>query len=57
QVDEIENALTRYQIPHRVFRYENADHGFFCDQRASYNANAAKSAWGHVLELFSLLKS
>ena len=57
QVDEIENALTRYQIPHRVFRYENADHGFFCDQRASYNAKAAKSAWDHVLELFSLLKS
>ncbi len=38
-------------------RYENADHGFFCDQRASYNAKAAKSAWDHVLELFSLLKS
>jgi carboxymethylenebutenolidase len=57
QVDEIEQELTRYQIPHRVFRYENADHGFFCDQRASYNTNAAKSAWDHVLELFSLLKS
>jgi carboxymethylenebutenolidase len=57
QVDEIETELTRYQVPHRVFCYENADHGFFCDQRASYNANAAHSAWDHVLELFNLLKS
>lgn len=57
QVNEIESALERYQIPHRVFRYKNAEHGFFCDRRASYNASAAADAWGHVLELFSRLKS
>jgi carboxymethylenebutenolidase len=56
QVDEIESALAHYQIPHQVFRYEDADHGFFCDQRGSYNPSAASDAWNHVLELFECLK-
>lgn len=25
--------------------FSDADHGFFCDERASYNANAAAAAW------------
>ncbi len=53
QVDEIETSLKKYQISHQVFRYSNADHGFFCDQRASYNQAAAKDAWQQVLDLFS----
>lgn len=52
QVDEIENTLEKYQIPHKVFRYSGADHGFFCDQRASYNQAAAQDAWQQVLDLF-----
>ncbi|MGK7873192.1 MAG: dienelactone hydrolase family protein [Xenococcaceae cyanobacterium] len=53
QVDEIEAALQKHDIPHRVFRYPGADHGFFCDQRASYNKVAAKDAWKQALDLFS----
>jgi carboxymethylenebutenolidase len=53
QVDQIEAALQKSNIPHCVFRYEGADHGFFCDQRASFNQQAADDAWTHVLELFS----
>ncbi|MBF2021132.1 MAG: dienelactone hydrolase family protein [Hydrococcus sp. C42_A2020_068] len=53
EVDKIEAALQKYNIPHRVFRYPGADHGFFCDQRASYNQQAAEDAWKQVLELFS----
>lgn len=52
EVDQIEVALTEHAIPHQIFRYEGASHGFFCDQRASYHPAAAKDAWGHVLELF-----
>lgn len=52
-VDQIEAALTEHNIPHRIFRYEGAEHGFFCDQRSSYNAKAAKDAWEQVKELFS----
>lgn len=52
QVDQIEAELTKYNIPHRVFRYDQADHGFFCDQRASYNPKAAADAWEQVKQLF-----
>ncbi|MBD2680685.1 MULTISPECIES: dienelactone hydrolase family protein [Nostoc] len=55
QVDEIEAELEKYKIPHRVFRYDGADHGFFCDHRGSYNPKAAADAWEEVQELFSQL--
>jgi carboxymethylenebutenolidase len=52
QIDMIEEALNRHQILHRIFRYQGADHGFFCDQRASYNQAAAADAWVEVKQLF-----
>lgn len=52
QVDQIEAELQKHHIPHRVFRYTGADHGFFCDQRASYSPEAAADAWKQVLQLF-----
>ncbi|MBH8552209.1 dienelactone hydrolase family protein [Nostocaceae cyanobacterium CENA357] len=55
QVDEIAAELEKYQIPHRVFRYDGADHGFFCDHRASYNPKAAADAWEQVKQLFGQL--
>ncbi|MEO0949204.1 MAG: dienelactone hydrolase family protein, partial [Cyanobacteria bacterium J06641_5] len=56
QTDEIEAALKTHNIPHRVLRYEGANHGFFCDRRESYNAAAANDAWQCVLELFGMLR-
>ncbi len=53
QVDLIEAELQKHSIPHRVWRYPGADHGFFCDQRSSYNQQAAANAWNQVLDLFS----
>ncbi|MBE9207162.1 dienelactone hydrolase family protein [Nostoc sp. LEGE 06077] len=55
QTEEIEAELEKYKIPHRVFRYDGADHGFFCDRRASYNPKAAADAWVEVKQLFSQL--
>ncbi|RZM82478.1 dienelactone hydrolase family protein [Leptolyngbya iicbica] len=52
EVDEIEDALRTHQVDHRIYRYPEATHGFFCDQRASYDAHAAQDAWTQVLELF-----
>ena len=52
QVDQIEAELKKQNIPHRIFRYDGADHGFFCDQRASYNPTAAQDAWERVKGLF-----
>ncbi|WP_017316423.1 dienelactone hydrolase family protein [Mastigocladopsis repens] len=54
-IDQIERELEKYNIPHRVFRYDGADHGFFCDQRASYNSIAADDAWEQVKQLFGQL--
>lgn len=54
-INQIEAELQRHQIAHRIFRYAGADHGFFCDQRASYNPEAAADAWQQVQELFSRL--
>jgi carboxymethylenebutenolidase len=35
-----------------VIVYPGADHGFFCDQRATYQKEAAADAWKHVKALF-----
>ena len=48
----IEDALTTHQVDHKIFRYPGADHGFFCDQRASYHPEAAADAWEQVKTLF-----
>jgi len=55
QVDQIEAELEKYKIEHRVFRYDGADHGFFCDHRASYNPSSAADAWEQVKQLFTQL--
>ncbi|PSR13166.1 carboxymethylenebutenolidase [filamentous cyanobacterium CCP3] len=52
EVDQIESTLSEHGVPHNIIRYPEAGHGFFCDQRASYNPEAARDAWGRVLELF-----
>jgi carboxymethylenebutenolidase len=51
-VDKVEAALTEAKISHKIFRYANAGHGFFCNHRVSYHAESAADAWTHVLELF-----
>ncbi|MTJ08709.1 dienelactone hydrolase family protein [Anabaena sp. UHCC 0204] len=55
QVDEIAAEFAKYNISHRLFRYDGSDHGFFCDRRASYNPKAAADAWEQVQKLFSQL--
>jgi carboxymethylenebutenolidase len=40
-------------IDHEVVVYPGADHGFFCNQRASYHEEAANDAWGRVKALFA----
>lgn len=52
EVDAIETALQAASVEHKIFRYPAASHGFFCDQRDSYNADAADAAWKAVKSLF-----
>jgi len=52
QVTQIESELQKYQIPHQIFRYPDAEHGFMCDRRSSYHQESAQDAWEKALELF-----
>ena len=52
QVDEIRAALEAAGKRHEVHVYPGADHGFNCDQRATYHEASAKDAWGKMLALF-----
>jgi len=52
QVDAIRAALDKAGTDHEVVVYPGADHGFFCDQRATYQKEAAADAWKRVKALF-----
>jgi len=53
QVETIRQELERHRIRHEIALYPEATHGFFCDQRGSYDKPAAENAWGRVLRLFA----
>ncbi len=53
QVETIQKALEQHKIRHEVVVYPDATHGFFCDQRGSYNPAAAADAWERVKRLFA----
>ena len=44
-VSAVENAMRAAGKPYVNVVFSEADHGFFCDARASYNAAAAAQAW------------
>ena len=52
QYRAVADALTAAGKVHEQVVFGQADHGFFCDQRASYNAIAAHQAWALALEFF-----
>jgi len=52
QVDAIRSALEGTRVAHEVHVYAAADHGFHCDQRATYHEASAKDAWRRTFELF-----
>lgn len=52
QVAAVREALAKAGIDHSVDVYPDADHGFHCDQRATYHAASAKDAWSKTLALF-----
>lgn len=56
-IDQIEQTLMNQAKDYRLFRYVDADHGFFCDARASYHAESAIDAWQQVKELFAPLQA
>ena len=52
QVDQVRSALNAAGTQAEVIVYDDADHGFFCDQRESYHKASADDAWTRVKALF-----
>jgi len=53
-VHAVEAALSAAKKDYVHVVFSTADHGFFCDARASYNAVAARQAWSLTLEFFNV---
>jgi len=51
-VEQLRDALKGAPVDADVVRYADAEHGFHCDARESYDAAAAADAWNRTLEWF-----
>jgi carboxymethylenebutenolidase len=51
-VERLRQELDGADVPAEVVRYAGAEHGFHCDQRPSYHAEAATDAWARTLAWF-----
>lgn len=51
-VEALREAVAKAPVETEVVRYADAEHGFNCDQRPSYNPTAAKHAWHRTLDWF-----
>jgi carboxymethylenebutenolidase len=52
-VKKIEDRLRTLGKSFEVKVYADADHGFFCDERASYHPEAAQNAWEKTKSWFA----
>lgn len=53
QTRAVEDALRAAGKAYASITFSEADHGFFCDARASYNPEAARQAWPLTLAFFA----
>ena len=53
QVGQIDTELTTKKVPFQMKIYPDAGHGFFCDERGSYNEKAALDAWDKTKAFFA----
>jgi carboxymethylenebutenolidase len=44
-VETLRAALEQAPVPTEIVRYPGAEHGFFCDERPSFNAEVSEDAW------------
>jgi carboxymethylenebutenolidase len=52
QVEQLREATTYASVYTEIVRYADAEHGFNCDDRASFNEEAAGDAWSRMLTFF-----
>ena len=53
RVAQIERRFRVLGKDYRIKSYPEADHGFFCHERSSYNAPAAEDAWTELTRFFA----
>ncbi|MBD2313341.1 dienelactone hydrolase family protein [Desertifilum sp. FACHB-1129] len=52
RVEQIESRLKALNKEYTLQFYPDADHGFFCHERSSYNPSAAEDAWIKLMQFF-----
>lgn len=52
EVERIKTRLAELKKTAETVVYPGAPHGFFCEERDSYRADAAKDAWSRMLKFF-----
>ncbi len=55
EIDEISKSLKELKKDHEIVVFEKSKHGFFCEERKSYNRQSASEAWGKMLAWFDHL--
>lgn len=55
QCKEIQIALSDSKVPHELVIYPEAQHGFLCDERNTYDAAASEDAWDRTTRLFATM--
>ena len=53
RVHDVESKLKKVDSSNKFTVYEGAQHAFFNDTRPAYNPEAAKDAWGKMLNFFN----
>lgn len=50
EVEQLRAVVSATSVPTEIIRYAQADHGFHCDERASFDQASSSDAWGRTIE-------
>ncbi|GFE70073.1 dienelactone hydrolase family protein [Chroococcus sp. FPU101] len=53
RIHQIESKFKEFDKSYQIKVYSDANHGFFCHERSSYNPSAAEDAWGELMKFFA----
>lgn len=49
EVEQLRTIVSATAVPTEIIRYAQADHGFHCDERASFHQASSIDAWGRTI--------
>ena len=52
RIKQIDSRFQELGKNYRLKVYDNAEHGFFCQERSSYNSLAAENSWSELTKFF-----